>query len=485
MGETGSEGAGGKTAVEVAFAKLFGAARRQPYASLEERVDRLERLASLLVSGQEAFVAAIDADFGGRSAHESRLVDVVLALKAATDALAHVHEWMRPQPVAALRWFRPGRAFFEYVPKGVVGVIAPWNYPVNLALSPVAGALAAGNRVLLKPSELTPRTAALLAERVRDLFSAEEIAVVEGGPEVARALTLLPLDHLVFTGSTAVGRQVGLAAAAALTPVTLELGGKSPALVHPDYPMAKAAARIALGKLFNGGQTCIAPDYALIAAGREAAFTEHFTATVQRAYPNLADNPQYTAVVNDRHHQRLLALVEDAVAKGAQVQTVAPHGAPKARPRRMAPVLLFGVNDQMRVMQEEIFGPLLPVWTYRSVDEAVTYINDHPRPLSFYYFDDDDRRVADVLHRVVSGDATVNDTMIHFAQESLPFGGIGASGIGAYHGEVGFRTFSHPRGVMVASGVSPARRLLAPPYGRLVDAGLKAMTSRVGRWLGA
>ncbi len=473
----------GQQKVQALFEKLKKGYRAQPNPTAKEREDRLDRLDRMLVKHKDELVAAISDDFSGRSRHESLLADVVLTLDGIREARRHVREWMRRRPVDPSPYFLPSRAYIEPMPKGVVAVISPWNYPVNLALSPTAAALAAGNRVLIKPSEFTPKTAAVLARIVAETFSAEEVAVVEGDGEVARALTHLPLDHILFTGSTQVGRMVARAAAENLVPVTLELGGKSPAIVHPEYDVHRAAERIALGKCFNAGQTCIAPDYALVPEGKEAAFSEAFRSTIQRRWPDLATSEQYTAMATPRGHDRMLSLLEDAKAKGGKVETVAPHGEPKEG-RKVAPTLVFGVTEEMRVMSEEIFGPLLPVKTYKSLDEALDYVRAHPRPLALYYFDHDEHRAERTLQGLVSGGACVNDTLVHFAQERLPFGGVGDSGMGAYHGEVGFQTFSHARSVLVSSPLSAARQVLSPPYGKLLDRALGLMTGWVGKLIG-
>ena len=382
--------------VQTAYEKLRKGYLAKPYPSQAERMDWLERLERLLVKRREDFVKAADADFAGRCRGETLIADVVVTLETVRAARKQVGRWMRPQEVSPSVYFLPSRAYIEYIPKGVVGIISPWNYPLNLALAPLSAALAAGNRGLVKPSELTPRVSALIGECIRDNFTAEEVAVVEGGPEVAEEVTRLPLDHLFFTGSTAVGRKVALAAAENLVPTTLELGGKSPALIHPDFPIADAAERIALGKLFNGGQTCIAPDYVLLQEGRETAFAEAFRATVQRCYPTLAQGAGYTSVVSQRHLDRLRALVDDAKTKGARVEVISPDGAPPADSRRFPPVLAFEVNDSMRLMQEEIFGGILPIKSYKTVDEALAYVNGHPRPLAFYYFDRNDGRAEEL-----------------------------------------------------------------------------------------
>ncbi|MCC6334524.1 MAG: coniferyl aldehyde dehydrogenase [Myxococcales bacterium] len=464
--------------VQVAYEKLRRAQGAAPFPSAAEREDRLARLEKLLTRHRDDFVKAVSDDFGTRARGETLSADVLLTLDGVRAAKRHAREWMQRRSVSPHPFFQPSRAFIEYLPKGVVGVIAPWNYPVNLALGPLAGALAAGNRCLVKPSELTPRTSSLIADAVAEAFTAEEIAVVEGGAEVAQAVTRLPLDALLFTGSTQVGRLVAKAAAEHLVPVTLELGGKSPALVHASYELEKAADRIALGKLFNGGQTCIAPDYALVPAGKERPFVAALARAVGRMYPRLEG---FTSVASDKGHARLRALVADAKAKGAEVVEL---GALGLAGRVMTPVALLGVTDEMKVMQEEIFGPILPVETYSSLDEAVARIAARPRPLAFYYFDDDSGRADDVLKRVTSGGACVNDTLVHFAQEGLPFGGVGPSGMGAYHGRAGFETFSHARSVLVASGLSPARQMLKPPFGKVVESTLELLISGARQLLG-
>ena len=469
------EAAPGASEVRRAYERLRAAARREPDPSLAARHDRLDRLITLVQTNREAIAEAISQDFGGRSRHETLLADVFPTIDSARHARRQLARWMKPRTVSPSWLFRPGRARVQAQPLGVVGIVAPWNYPVNLALAPLAAALAAGNRALVKPSELTPRTAALLAQLVRQTFTPDEVAVVTGGPDVAREVTELPLDHLLFTGSTRVGREVARAAANNLTPVTLELGGKSPALVHPDYPLARAAERIAAGKLFNAGQTCIAPDYALVPAGSEEAFATHFRRAVHARYPLLATNPDYSAIATTAGLERLRALVAEAAAKGARVETILPGGPLDPSSRKLAPALVFGADDSMRLLQEEIFGPLLPVIPYRTLDEAIAYVNGRARPLAFYYFDSDAARARAVLRRTLSGGACVNETLLHFVQENLPFGGVGESGSGAYHGRTGFETFSHRRAVFVASEASPTSKLLGAPYGKLLERALDAV----------
>ncbi|MDP1917903.1 MAG: coniferyl aldehyde dehydrogenase [Myxococcales bacterium] len=453
--------------VQRAYDRLKQAAVGAP--SFDARDDRLERLERLMVERRDDFVRTISEDFGRRARVETLSTDVLLTVDAIRYARRHLREWMKRRPVRPHPFFLPSSAYVEHRPRGVVGIIAPWNYPVNLAFGPLAAAFAAGNRVLVKPSELTPKTSALMQDAIAERFSADEVAVVTGGADVARAVTELPLDALLFTGSTAVGKLVAQAAAKNLTPVTLELGGKSPALVHSSFDLATAAERIVLGKLFNGGQTCIAPDYALVPRGSEGRFVAELKKAVARGYPRLDG---MSSLITERGHARLLAIVEDARAKGARVETLgdfSPGG------RVMSPVALLDVTDDMLAMQEELFGPVLPIETYDSLDGAIARINARPHPLAFYYFDDDALRADEVLSKVTSGGACVNDTLVHFAQETLPFGGVGASGLGAYHGRAGFETFSHARSVLMASRLSPARRLLAPPLGGFIEKALEVL----------
>ena len=465
------------SAVRRAYDVLRKAANTKPFLDADTREDLLSRMEKMLLKHRDDIVKAINEDFGHRNETESLVADVFLPLDGVRDAKKHVREWMHRRTVGVHPLFIPSHAFIEPVPLGVVAILSPWNYPVNLALAPAAAAFAAGNRVLIKPSELTPKTSALIAQMVSDFFRPEECSVVLGGPDVAREVTSLPFDHLLFTGSTQTGRLVAKAAAENLMPTTLELGGKSPALVHDSYDLERAAARIALGKTYNGGQTCIAPDYAQVPRAKADAFAEKLKGIIGKQYPNGAG---FTTMASDRGFKRMEALVADAKEKGARV--VETFKAP-AGTRAFAPVILLDVKDDMQVMQEEIFGPILPVETYDNVDEAIAKINGRPRPLAFYYFDDDHDRVDSVLHRVTSGGACINDTLGHFAQEELPFGGVGASGTGAYHGYKGFETFSHFRSVLMSSRAGSAYNTLRPPYSTLVKktvdfliSGLKGLT---------
>ncbi|MGF9762840.1 coniferyl aldehyde dehydrogenase [Microvirga sp. 0TCS3.31] len=437
--------------------------------STERRDEALGALAEALLRHADSFTKAISADFGHRSPHETKLADLYPVIASLRHARKNFRRWMKPRRRPIQWMFQPGTGHVHYQPLGVVGIVSPWNYPVQLALSPLAGALAAGNRVMIKPSEMTPRTSALMENIIAEVFDPAEVVVVQGGPDVARAFTHLPFDHLLFTGSTQVGRQVMQAAAENLVPVTLELGGKSPALIAPGSPVEKAAERIAVGKLFNAGQTCIAPDYVLVPRDKQEAFVAAFRDAVSQLYPTLGNNPDYTAIISERHHERLCHLIDDARERGAQVHEINPGGETlDAAHRKLAPVVLTDVPEQAQAMEEEIFGPILPIIAYGDVDEACRFIGARPHPLALYLFSHDKTATERVLARTQSGGVAINDTLLHCVQEELPFGGVGPSGMGAYHGEAGFRTFSHARSVFRQARFNGAGMTKAP-YGRSMN----------------
>jgi coniferyl-aldehyde dehydrogenase len=461
-----------------AMSDLFAAQRTafeaERYPTLATRRDRLRRLRDLGIRNEAAIVTAIAADFGTRPAQETRLAELFMVEVGVRHALRHLPRWMKSQRARTPLYLQPGSSRIVRQPVGVAGIISPWNYPWQLAMLPAVAALAAGNRVMIKPSELTPRTSALMGELVSSAFAPDELAVVEGGADVGAAFAALPFDHLFFTGSTAVGRRIALAAAANLTPVTLELGGKSPALVHEHADLSVVAPRLAAGKLLNAGQTCIAPDYVLAPANRADALANAIASRMRAMYPSIAANPDYTSIVSDRHHDRLSRLVDDAQARGARVIRVAPEAESLARTRKIAPTLLLGVTPDMAVMQEEIFGPLLPIETYATLDDAIARINGRPRPLALYAFGGGRAIRERVLRATVAGGVTLDDTLWHFSNEELPFGGVGASGIGAYHGERGFLTFSHQKSVFSQPRFA-LTWMLQPPYGKRFEAVLKLL----------
>ncbi|WP_292200218.1 aldehyde dehydrogenase family protein, partial [Mesorhizobium sp.] len=365
--------------------------------------------------------------------------------------------------------FLPGRNRLLPQPLGVVGIVSPWNYPFQLAIAPATAALAAGNRVLLKPSELTPNFSDLLARLVEEHFSSDEISVVVGDAEVGKTFVSMPFDHLLFTGSTAVGRQVALAAAANLTPVTLELGGKSPAIFDASCDLDAAVASVAYGKLLNAGQTCIAPDYLMVPQGQGAAIAAKLAGAMAQLYPRLGDNPDYTAIVSERHQRRLSDMVAEARESGADVTEVNPANERLGvSDRKMAPVLVRNAGESLRLMREEIFGPVLPILEYGTVDEAIDHVNRGERPLALYWFGKNSANRQRIMQETVAGGVTINDCMMHLVQERQPFGGVGESGMGAYHGEWGFRTFTKEKPIFVQSRLG-AGALLRPPYGRTFE----------------
>jgi coniferyl-aldehyde dehydrogenase len=440
-----------------------------------QRRDDLRRLRDALRQRLPAMEDALRRDFGRRSRHESLLSDGIIVLRELDHMLRHLRGWMRPRRAATDWLLWPGRGERRLQPLGVVGVISPWNYPVNLALLPLATAIAAGNHVYLKPSEATPATSQWLRALLADVFPDDRVAVALGGPEVAAAFAGLPFDHLFFTGSTAVGRKVMAAAAQNLTPVTLELGGKSPALIAEGYPLATAAARIATGKWLNAGQTCIAPDYVLVPAAARDAFVAALRAELQARYPQLDDNPDYTSIINDAQYARLRGYLDDARAHGAEVVELVAEPAQAAARRLLPPTVVLDPGDAARLMQEEIFGPILPVIGYRTLDEALAFVNARDRPLALYHFDLDRARTERVLASTVSGGVTVNDTVLHYAHGGLPFGGVGASGMGHYHGHDGFLTFSKLKPVFYQARWS-GMGLFKPPYRRFADILVKLLT---------
>ena len=447
---------------------------RQRFPDRDQRLETLRKVEQLLRANAFALAQAVSADFGNRSIHETQILELFPALSAIRDAKRHLHQWMKPQRSWASLWFLPARREIRPQPLGVVGIIVPWNYPLLLAVAPLVAALAAGNCVLIKMSEFTPRTGELLARLIGTVFPADQISIVNGNAEVARKFSALPFDHLLFTGSTAVGRQVMAAAAANLTPVTLELGGKSPAIIGPEADLDIAADKILFGKCVNAGQTCIAPDYVLLPRGKEDAFIDAARRTVARLYPSLAQNADYTSIINMRHFARLHDVLADAAARGAIVTPLAIEATELAGTQKIAPTIVHNVDESMQLMQDEIFGPILPLLPYETLDAAIAYVNDHPRPLALYYFGDDAQHIDRVLDQTVAGGVTVNETLLHISQEDLPFGGVGPSGMGAYHGKYGFDTFSKLKPVFYQSRFN-GLNLLKPPYGRRFEAMIKLL----------
>lgn len=442
--------------------------------TLTQRRADLSRLRKTLIESRDAIEAALSADFGHRSSHETTMFELMTVVEGIRYLQRNLRRWMKPQRRHTAIHFQPARAYVQYQPLGVVGIMSPWNYPFSLALMPLATALAAGNRAMLKPSETTPATSALLEQLLTQLFAPEQVLVVQGDASVGAAFSALPFDHLMFTGGTEIGRKVMRAASDNLVPVTLELGGKSPAVIARGEAV-KAAESIAWGKLANAGQTCIAPDYALVHSEDVEAFRIAFDAAVKRLYPDGPTSPDYSSIINQHHFERLQGLLDDARSKGARViETGVPAQPDSRRERIIAPTLVLDAKPDMRVMQDEIFGPILPVRTFDQIEEAIAAINAGPRPLALYFFGPAGAEREALLARTTSGNVTINNTLLHYAQDDLPFGGVGASGMGAYHGMEGFRAMSHPRGVLI-QGKRNLGNLLRPPFGKLADWVLRVM----------
>ena len=442
---------------------------REGAPSAARRTEWLDKAIALLIDHQQEIEDALAEDFGHRSKDASRFTDVASSIGALKHAKKHLAKWMRPEkrkvefPLGLLG----SRAEIQYQPKGTVGVISPWNFPVNLTFGPLAGVFAAGNRAMIKPSEFTEHTSELMRQMFAKAYSEEEVAVFTGGPDVGAQFSALPFDHLIFTGATSIARHVMRAAADNLVPLTLELGGKSPVILGRSANMEKAASRIMAGKMLNAGQICLAPDYAFVPEESAGEFVGAATAAVEKMFPTgLKDNDDYTSIVNQRHYDRIQGYLEDARSKGAEIVEINPadENFSQQPHHKIPPTLVMNPTDDMAVMQDEIFGPILPIKSYAKTEDAVAYINGHDRPLGLYYFGEDAAEKNEVLARTTSGGVTVNDVIFHVAQEDLPFGGVGPSGMGSYHGYDGFREFSHAKSIYTQTG-NELLAMMRPPYG--------------------
>jgi coniferyl-aldehyde dehydrogenase len=449
--------------------------------SIELRIDRLDRAIGSIVDHQDEIVEALSSDFGSRSPEESLMTNVMGSIEPLKFAKKNLRRWMRSEkrkvmfPLNLLG----ARAELRYQPLGVVGIISPWNFPFNLTFGPLAGALAAGNRVMIKPSEFTPASSALMERMLASVFDETEVAVLTGGPEVGQAFAGLPFDHILFTGATSIGRHVMRAAAENLVPVTLELGGKSPVIVSRTANLEDTAQKVMAGKMMNAGQICLAPDYVFVPEEQKASFVAALKSSAAKMFAGLAENPDYTSVINQRHHDRLQRYLSEARAQGAEVVEINPANEEfdSDEHHKMAPALVLDPDDKMSVMTEEIFGPILPIKTYRQIDEVIDYINDRDRPLGLYYFGKDKAEQERVLSRTTSGGVTINDVIMHVSVEDLPFGGVGPSGMGNYHGREGFKTFSHARAVMTQSKINVGA-MMRPPYGEKIRKMVKGQIKR-------
>ncbi len=466
-------------ALEVAMQQVLDAQRSdylsEGVVSAETRIDRIDRGIDALVRYADQLADAVNSDFSCRPREVTLLTDVAGSITPMKHARKHLRKWMKGQrrPTIFPLNLLGGRSRIEYQPLGVVGIISPWNFPVSMVFAPMSGALAAGNRVMIKPSEFTPATSEVLQTLIQDAYDQKEVAIFTGGAEVGQAFSNLALDHLLFTGATSVARHIMAAAARNLVPVTLELGGKSPVVISRSADIEKSLERIMLGKTLNAGQICLAPDYLMVPEEKLHEVIAAAQKAVAGMYPKLLDNPQYTSVVNERHYQRLNGYLAEAEERGVKTIPINPAGEDFSRQQgthKIPPTIIPEPPEDLKVLQEEIFGPLLPIRTYREFEDTIAYINAQPRPLAAYYFGEDATELQAVETRTTSGGMCVNDVIMHVMQEDLPFGGIGPSGMGSYHGLEGFRTFSHAKSIYRQSGFNIAKLGgMLPPYGKATE----------------
>ncbi|WP_245662907.1 coniferyl aldehyde dehydrogenase [Endozoicomonas arenosclerae] len=436
--------------------------QKQPSPSLQERREWLKKLKEGLKKHQKALVDAMNRDFEGRAETDSLLAEFMPSFTSIDYCSKNLAKWMKPSKRHVSITLQPASAKVIYQPLGVVGIVVPWNYPLFLAVGPLATALAAGNRAMIKMSEFTPATSKLFAEVIADIFPSDLVTVINGEAEVGAAFTAMPFDHILFTGSTQVGRHVMSAAAKNLTPVTLELGGKSPVIIDDDFPIQEVAERVCYGKSLNAGQTCVAPDYILVKKQRKEEFVEAYLKAFSSMHPSVNNSKNYTAIINERQHERLLSHLEDAKSKGAEIR-VGNNEEITDGSRRLPPHLILNATEDMSVMQEEIFGPLLPIIEIDSIDEAIQFVNERARPLALYYFGENRATQDKVLTQTHSGGVCLNETLFHVAIDDMPFGGVGPSGMGHYHGHEGFQTLSKAKAVF-SKGRFNSARFIFPPY---------------------
>jgi coniferyl-aldehyde dehydrogenase len=447
--------------------------------SVETRIDRLQRAVDVLIKHNARIVDALNADFTCRPREVTLLTDVGAGIAPLKHAIKHVRSWMKPEKRPTMFPFNllGGRSRIEYQPLGVVGIIAPWNFPVNMVFAPLAGVLAAGNRAMIKPSEFTPATSALMAEMIAEAYDTKEVAMFDGGPEVGQAFSSLPFDHMIFTGATSIARHILAAAARNLVPVTLELGGKSPVVISRSADIEKSVGRIMVGKTMNAGQICLAPDYLLVPEEKLHEIIAAAQKAISQMYPKILDNPQYTSVINERHYQRLNGYLAEASERGQKIIPINPAGedfSAQQGTMKIPPTLIPEPADDLKMMEEELFGPLLPIRTYSNFEETISYINSKPRPLAAYYFGEDKQEENALVSRTTSGGVCINDVIMQVAQEDLPFGGVGPSGMGAYHGFKGFQTFSHAKSIYRQASFNIAKLGgMLPPYGKATESTIK------------
>ena len=438
--------------------------------SVETRKEWIDRCIALLIKYQNEIVEAISKDFGHRSTESSLLADVAGSIGSLKSAKENIKKWVKPEKrkvTPAILGLLGAKLRVEYQPLGTVGVISPWNFPVTLTFGPLGSIFAAGNRAMIKPSEFTPETSKLMKVMFEEAFKEEEVAVFTGGPDLGEAFSSLPFDHLLFTGATSIAKHVMRAASENLVPVTLELGGKSPVIISKNTNFDMSVKRVMAGKTMNAGQICLAPDYVFIPKDKKEEFISQSKKTVTEMYPSLKDNPDYTSVINQRHYDRLQGYVDEAKEKGFEVIEINPSNEDFSQQahHKIPPTLIVDPDDNLLVMKEEIFGPILSVKTYEDIEDTVDYINSNDRPLGLYYFGDDKKEMQNVLENTTSGGVTINDVVFHVGQDNAPFGGVGPSGTGSYHGIEGFKNFSHTKTIYTQSSFDGLFGLFRPPFG--------------------
>ena len=452
--------------------------------SVEARIDRIDRCIDVLLRYSDKVSEALNSDFGCRSYQFNMLMDVGGSIGTLKHAKKHLRQWMKPEkrPSAFPFGLLGARSRIAYQPLGVVGIIAPWNIPMSMVFQPMAGALAAGNRIMIKPSEYTPDTSDVLQEMIKDAFDPKEIDVFTGGADVGVAFSSLCFDHLVFTGATSVARHIMSAAAQNLVPVTLELGGKSPVVISRSADIEKTMNRIMFGKTMNAGQVCLAPDYLLVPEEMLESVIVAAKKAVTSMFPTLLENQEYTSIINERHYQRLTSYINEAEAAGTRVIAINPGSenfSGQQDSYKIPPTLVVKPGKELKVVQDEMFGPVLPILTYRDFEETIDYINARPRPLAAYYFGSDSAEQEAMEQRTTSGGMCINDVIMHAAQEDLPFGGVGDSGMGHYHGLEGFRTFSHAKSIFSQTPINAIKLAgMLPPYNKSTDRTIAGMLKK-------
>lgn len=449
--------------MKLIFSEQKHAYAQSPYPEVSLRIKQLKNLKQTVLAKQQDIIEALSADFGHRSHDETRIAELLTFVEGIKSTIKQLDQWAKPNKRKVGLLFMPASNKVIYQPLGVVGIMVPWNYPLFLSLGPLIGALSAGNRVMLKLSEFTPHFNACLKQLLAEVFDEDQVSVITGEVAISSEFSALPFDHLFFTGSTPVGRLIMASAAKNLTPVTLELGGKSPVIISDDVDIKMAAERICFGKSLNSGQTCVAPDYILCPKDKKEAFIEAYAEAFFRMYPNFSQSLDYSSIINEQQYQRLEGLLKQAEAQGAKLIKMSTSTKTAEQPRKMAPILIDDVQDDMRIMQEELFGPLLPIVGYDELEEAIDYINQRPRPLALYIFSFNKKVQDKIVYNTHSGGVCINNTMTHLAQDDMPFGGVGQSGMGCYHGHEGFLTFSKAKGIHKIGRVNSAK-LILPPY---------------------